>query len=160
MTPARCAPLCHYSARVKGGLRAICFFCGVSPFFAPQKNQKNRGSVQKLCRNSELDTWVNEKTAARNGPQPVRLIIGRPAEDGRIPRSNRRPRGVLSVFAPISESVFINSRPAKAAGPVVAILAACCGSESSENNLTVRVRGLTFRVRAMPALSVRPRSGC
>ncbi len=33
------------------------------PFFCAEKNQKNRGSVQKLCRNFGLDTWVNEKTA-------------------------------------------------------------------------------------------------
>ena len=59
------------------------------------------------------------------------------------------------MFAPISECDFINSRPAKVAGPVVPILAACCGSESSENNLTVGDRSLTFRVPAMPAFLVR-----
>jgi hypothetical protein len=37
----------NYSTRVKGAHRAARFFCGVSPFFAPQKNQKNRTTVQK-----------------------------------------------------------------------------------------------------------------
>ncbi len=136
----------NYSARVKGGWRRRGFFCGGFPFFAPQKKQKNRGFVQKLFRDSELDTWVNEKTMRPNG-----------ASAG---PSGRRPRGGLSVFAPISEWDFINSRPAKVAGPVVPILAACCGSESSENSLTVRERGLMFRAPAMPGCSVRPRSRC
>ena len=63
----------NYPARVKGGWRRRGFFCGGFPFFAPQKNQINRGSVQKLCRNSELDTWVDEKTGARVGSQQGRL---------------------------------------------------------------------------------------
>jgi hypothetical protein len=41
-------PVVHYSARVKGGTLKKDFSVVVSPFFAPQKNQKNRESVQKL----------------------------------------------------------------------------------------------------------------
>ena len=42
------APLSYYFTRVKGVARRRGFFCGRFPFFAPQKNQKNRGFVQKL----------------------------------------------------------------------------------------------------------------
>jgi hypothetical protein len=51
------------TARVKGSIRAARFFCGHFPFFAPQKNQKNRETVQKSFRDCGLDTWVNEKIA-------------------------------------------------------------------------------------------------
>ncbi len=46
----------------------------VSFFFAPQKNQKNRGFCSKIVQARELDTWVNEKkhAGARAG-----LIAGR-----------------------------------------------------------------------------------
>jgi hypothetical protein len=40
-------PHLHYSARVKGGWLPKRFFCGPFPFFAPQKKQKNRETVQK-----------------------------------------------------------------------------------------------------------------
>ena len=45
------------------------FFCGVGPFFALQKNQKNRRVVQKLFRFRDLDTWANE---TKHVFQPVR----------------------------------------------------------------------------------------
>jgi hypothetical protein len=41
-------PTIHYAARVKGGRRAFCFFCGGSPFFKPQKNQKNTPNCAKI----------------------------------------------------------------------------------------------------------------
>jgi hypothetical protein len=58
----------HFTSRVKGAISPARFFCGDFPFFAPQKKQKNRGSVQKLLRNFGLDTWVNEKTAGGGLP--------------------------------------------------------------------------------------------
>ena len=51
------------TTRVKGGAPQERFFCGVSPFFAPQKNQKNARTVQKLFTARVLDTWANVKNA-------------------------------------------------------------------------------------------------
>jgi hypothetical protein len=54
------APIIHSTARVKGPVLAARFFCGGFPFFAPQKNQKNRGNCAKISQDCGLDTWVNE----------------------------------------------------------------------------------------------------
>ena len=41
-------PIFNFTARVKGWFGPGRFFCGAFPFFAPQKNQKNRGSCSKI----------------------------------------------------------------------------------------------------------------
>jgi hypothetical protein len=41
-------PFFNYSARVKGSNRQARFFCGLFPFLAPQKNQKNRRNWSKI----------------------------------------------------------------------------------------------------------------
>jgi hypothetical protein len=47
------------TARVKGAIRAARFFCGDFPFFAPQKNQKNRGFRGFVCKDcSGFATWT------------------------------------------------------------------------------------------------------
>ncbi len=54
---ARNTRIFNSTARVKGGWPPGRFFCGGLLFFTVQKNQKNRGSVQKLFRSRGLDTW-------------------------------------------------------------------------------------------------------
>jgi hypothetical protein len=47
------------TARVKGAIREARFFCGATPFFKPQKNQKNRDFGGLLCKNcSGFVTWT------------------------------------------------------------------------------------------------------